>query len=66
MKQPLLAGQALLRCIECYGEFNAADPICKKFCGVRLRCAIESRRQERLEILDDFIDTEDTSSFRPH
>jgi hypothetical protein len=66
MKQTVTTGKALLQCLECYGQFDAADPICKKRCGVRLRCAVESRRQERLEILDDMLEAEDMFSFRPH
>jgi hypothetical protein len=37
----------------CFGNFSAFDPICKKYCALNLRCAIESDRKEQMEILED-------------
>lgn len=37
----------------CYGNFSMVDPVCKKHCALRLRCAIESDRKEQMEILED-------------
>ena len=51
--------------LDCLGEFNSEDEICKKHCGLRLRCAIESNRHEQLEILEDIYDPEDLP-FRSH
>ena len=42
----------------CFGEFNAKDPVCKKFCAVNLRCAIDYENNVRLEILDELVYTE--------
>lgn len=42
----------------CFGEFNPKDPVCKKFCAVNLRCAIDYENNARLDILDDFVYTE--------
>lgn len=65
MKKNILTPETLLRCIECYGEFDREDPLCKKRCGLRLRCAIESNQRERIEALDEIYDSEDLS-FRSH
>jgi len=43
----------------CFGDFNSSDPICKQRCALRLRCAIERNQNERLELLDDLMSTED-------
>lgn len=42
----------------CFGEFNPKDPVCKKFCAVNLRCAIDYENTARMEILDELVYTE--------
>lgn len=37
----------------CFGNFTMIDPICRKHCALRLRCAIESDHKEQMEILED-------------
>lgn len=39
----------------CAGHFNATDPICHNMCALRVRCAIESRFAEELEIFEDMF-----------
>ena len=39
----------------CFGNFNINDTICRKYCSLRLRCAIERDQNTRLEILNDLI-----------
>jgi hypothetical protein len=43
----------------CFGNFSLDDPICKKFCAINLRCAIESEQNARIEILQDLISSDD-------
>ncbi len=43
----------------CFGNFNIDDPICKKFCALRLRCAIEQDQNVRMEILEDLVSSDD-------
>ena len=45
--------------VGCFGDFNSADPVCKQHCALRLRCAIEHNQNERLELLDDLMSSED-------
>jgi hypothetical protein len=45
--------------VGCFGDFNSSDPICKQHCALRLRCAIERNQNDRLELLDDLMATED-------
>ena len=46
--------------LNCYENFDLADPICRKYCSLSVRCAIESDQKEKMEILEDIvsIDTE--------
>lgn len=37
----------------CLGNFNIEDKICRKYCSINLRCAIESENNIRMEILED-------------
>ena len=37
----------------CFGEFNIDDPVCKKFCALNLKCAIENDQNTRMEILEE-------------
>lgn len=39
----------------CFGNFNVEDTICKKFCILSLRCAIERENNARMEILEDML-----------
>lgn len=54
----MLEGIADNRHLGCFGNFNIADPVCKRFCALNLRCAIESDQNERMEILEDLISPE--------
>ena len=39
----------------CFGNFNVEDNICRKFCVLSLRCAIERENNARMEILEDML-----------
>lgn len=39
----------------CFGEFNSKDPICKKFCALNIRCAIDSNQYNLMEFLEDLV-----------
>jgi hypothetical protein len=41
--------------VECYGDFDLSDMICRKYCALRLRCAIEQKEQFRIEQLEDLL-----------
>ena len=41
--------------VGCFGEFNAADRVCKTLCALRLRCAIERDQNVRMEILEELV-----------
>lgn len=59
MKKELKAKIALNRHMGCFGEFNLADPVCKKLCVLSIRCAIEQDQNARLEILEELVASED-------
>ena len=41
--------------LDCFGDLNLKDPICRKYCALRLKCAIEQTEQNRLIQLEDLI-----------
>ena len=41
--------------IGCFGGFKIDDPICKKHCALRIRCAIEKQHSAGIEILDELL-----------
>jgi hypothetical protein len=41
--------------IGCFGNFNVEDKICRKYCVLNLRCAIEREQNSRIEILEDML-----------
>ena len=43
----------------CFGEYDATDTICKKFCVLRLRCAIENDQNARMELIEDLMSYEE-------
>jgi len=48
--------------IGCFGEFNPEDRICRTYCALCLRCAIESDQATRMEILEDLLFSETTNA----
>ena len=50
--------RAMSGMLDCYGEFDAGNTVCKKFCAVNIRCAIEKDQNARLEILEDLVGLE--------
>ena len=45
--------------IECFGEFNPERVLCKKFCALNIRCAIEKDMNARMEILNELVSGEE-------
>lgn len=43
----------------CFGAYQAGDAVCRKFCALRLRCAIEHEQSMRLEVLEDLVSCEE-------
>jgi hypothetical protein len=64
MKNELVGKNALNDYLGCYGNFNIQDTICKKFCALSLRCAIDRDHNTRLEMLEDLM-TSDCQLTKP-
>lgn len=41
--------------VECFGDFCLSDAVCRKYCALRLRCAIEQKEQIGIEQLEDLF-----------
>lgn len=48
--------------VECYGRFDIKATICRKYCAMRLRCAIEQSEQLRIEQLEDMMNAYEITS----
>ncbi len=43
----------------CFGNFSLEDPVCKTFCAINVRCAIERDQNDRIEILQELAFSND-------
>jgi len=59
MKKELLDQISIDDHLDCLGNFNMEDPLCKKLCALSLRCAINRDKNVRLELLEDLISYDD-------
>ncbi len=53
--EQLLTGEEYTDTVDCYGSFDFSATLCRKFCAVRLRCAVEQSEQLKIEQLEDMI-----------
>lgn len=44
--------------VGCYGSFNMQDSICRNYCALKLRCAIEREQNMRIDLLEELIDSD--------
>lgn len=55
MQKELTRSGLLDRYLGCFGRFNSLDTVCKKYCALNLRCAIELEQNTRQEILAELV-----------
>jgi len=55
MLNEFLKSKLLDNYVECYGDFDLSDTICRKYCALRLRCAIEQKEQLRIGQIEDLL-----------
>ena len=55
MKKELMNKISFDNHLGCFGNFNIENPICKKLCALRLRCAIDRNKNTQMELLEDLI-----------
>jgi hypothetical protein len=46
--------------MDCFGDFNARDRLCTRYCILRLRCAIEQEQNLRSALLEELVASETT------
>ncbi len=39
----------------CLGEFDGNDMVCKKYCALKLRCAIERSENYQMDIIEELM-----------
>ena len=59
MKKNNLLNKRLDEHMGCFGSFDIEDTICKSLCALRISCCIERDHAERMEILEDLVESED-------
>ena len=59
MKEDKKGGFPVNPHLGCFGEYDTTDIICKKFCALRLRCAIENDQNARMELIEDLMSYEE-------
>ena len=59
MKNNLNLQDPLDRYIGCFGEFNVEDPVCKRVCALRLRCAVDSAQKEQISLIDELFNSDE-------
>ena len=57
--QDLLKIKMMDNYLDCYGDCNLADTVCRKYCALRLRCAIEQQEQMRIEQFEDMMSADE-------
>lgn len=45
--------------LECFGNFKRENTVCKTYCAINMRCAIEREQNDRFEILQDLAFSDD-------
>lgn len=65
MKKDAPAADHLHHRLQCFGEFNVLDSVCRQVCALRIRCAVEFAQQERMERLEELF-SEDEVHARLH
>ncbi len=41
--------------LECFGDFNIEDKVCKKFCSINIRCATTKEQNQQMEIVEEML-----------
>ena len=57
-KEPQVVDQLHHR-MQCFGEFDVQDVVCRQACALRLRCAVEFGQQGRTELLEELFSEEE-------
>ncbi len=47
--------------VECFGGLNMEDIICRKYCALRLKCAIERNTQQKILQIEDMIGAQEVA-----
>ena len=59
MKKGFIECDRLGRYLQCYGEFNIEDPVCRTQCALRLRCAIDCGQRVQMDLMEDLFVSDD-------
>lgn len=55
MKKLIMRSKGLGNRLDCFGNFDLHDTVCRKWCHLNIRCAIARDQNEQVEIMEDFF-----------
>jgi len=55
MKVKMIKQQAVEGRLHCFGDFDANDPICLKYCALNVNCAIARHDYFAFQVMDDSV-----------
>ena len=58
MKSVLINDLLLDSHLSCFGRFNIEDLVCKNLCAFRLKCSTEHEQNNRLELLEELVSSD--------
>jgi hypothetical protein len=59
IKKRILRRSSVTIPLGCFGSFQSNDPICRDYCAIRIRCAIERDQAILLEFLEESASGDD-------
>ena len=59
MKKPNSKSARLDQYLGCFGSISLEDKVCRRFCVISLRCAIEKDQNERMDMMDEMAYPDD-------
>ncbi|MDA8137110.1 MAG: hypothetical protein M0036_00545 [Desulfobacteraceae bacterium] len=59
MIHPIHLGSGFDEHLDCFGDYSKDNPLCAKYCALRLGCAVQKEHNIRMEILSDLSTNEE-------
>ena len=59
MKKDVINMTAVIDHLGCFGSFDLDDSICRQFCAISLRCAVEKEKNARFELIQDLVTSDE-------
>ena len=61
MKMMMFQMSSLDEHLGCFGEFDARNEICKRYCVLNIRCTIEKEQNKNMDYIEELITYDDSN-----